>query len=280
MNVSQAKVAKILSSYHLRIDHSVKDAGDSDVAVKCDCGWVINDQHRSFIKCEWFEDAGYLCGFLKANVKPCHCPSCMQSDDWVHELSYLRDNIEDIILKLGIVSYKWNANNHTLTGYFICEGYDEEKPVFIQWKQSSETQDRVRAIVAMNNWDAARECQREPIKRRVVLSPSTNSLLSALMAIRGDMRTPVSYRAEDLDSEAVEALGAACASQFAREYAYRDLSSTSARALNKRDERRVRMNEIWWASMYEPDDVMRQLKKEQAKYQRDISRYRGEGFYE
>ena len=271
MNVSQAKVAKILSSYHLRIDHSVQDAGDAEVAVKCDSGWVINDQHRSFIKSAWFDDPGYLCGYFKANVKPCHCPSCMQSDDWVHELPYLRDQLEDVISKLGIVSHKWDPNNHTLSGYFVCEGYDEAKPVFIQWEQS--LQGSVRALVAMNNWDSVNECQREPIKRRLVMAPSTNSLLSALMGIRGDMHTPVPYRAEDLDSEACEALGAACASQFAREYVFRDLNSNSARALNRRDERRVRTNEIWWASMYEPDDVMRQLKAEQAKYQRDVLRF-------
>jgi hypothetical protein len=274
MNVSNAKITKILSKYHLKLDREGSGSDDT-VAVKCDRGWVISDDHRACIKCEWFDDPGYLAGYLMSNVKPCHCPACMRSDDWVHELSYLRTHIEDVCSKLGIVSYKWNERDHSVAGFFWSEVYEDDKPVFIQWKPANATHGFVQAVVAMNNWDNERGCQREPIKRRVVDAPSTNSLYVALMGIRGDMYTPIKYKAEQMDTEGVESLAAECAQAFARSYVYRNPADHSYRACNKRDEQRIRNNEIWWASMYEPDDVIRQLKAEQAEYIKEYSRICG-----
>lgn len=268
MNISTAKVAKILSSYHLRVDHDVP-ADDEKIAVKCDCGWVYNNMHSAFLKREWFDDASYLCGLFKAKVKPCHCPECMKSDDWVHELPYLREHITGICSKLGVANYKWNEKDHTVAGFFVSDVYEEEKPVFIKWSVAKSG--NVQAVVAMNNWDAHNGCQREPIKKRIVVFPSTNSIYTALMAIRGDMFTPITYKAEDMDSESCELLAAECARSFAHTYIYRNPQDHSYSACNRRDEKRVRNNEIWWASMYEPDDVIRRLKAEQTKYLQEYS---------
>lgn len=270
MKASNAKIVKILSSYHLRFDHDVV-ADDDNVAIKCDCGWVYNNMHSAYLKREWFDDPGYLSGLFMAKVKPCHCPECMKSNDWVHELSYLREHIVDICSKIGVVNYKWNEAKHTVAGYFVSKVYEESKPVFIQWKAASSTKGYVQAVVGMNNWDAKLGVEREPIKKRVVISPSTNSLYTCLMGIRGDMYTPISYKAEDMDSEGCERLAAECARSFAHCFIYRNPADHSYRANNRVDEQRIRNNKIWWASMYEPDDVMRSLKKGQEEYLREYS---------
>lgn len=269
MNISNTKITKILSSYHLRVDRSVPDS-DVTLAVKCDCGWVYGNSHKANLKREWFCDPGYLSGLLLSKVRPCHCPNCMRSDDWVHELSYLRSHIEAICEKCGIRDYTWDEGNHTIAGFFTSKIYEEDKPVYIKWMRATPYRGYVQALIAMNNWDAKNGCQREPIKRRIVASPSTNSLLSALMGIRGDMHTPISYSAEIMDTEGVEALGAECAEAFGREYIYRTPENRrSFAALNKRDEQAVRNNGVWWASMFEPDDVVRQMKTKQAEYLRE-----------
>ena len=273
MNASNSKIIKILSSYHLKLDRSVPDTEDF-VAVKCDGGWVYEDMHKALIRREWFDDPGYLAGVFMAKVKPCHCPACMHSDNWVHELSYLRYHIDEVCAKAGIVSYKWDSKAHTVAGFFVSEVYEEAKPVFIKWKTASSHSGFVQASIAMSNWDPARECLREPIKKRLVTSPSTNSLYVALMGIRGDMFTPITYKAEQMDTEGVESLAGDCATGFARTYIFRDPIRSDFRALNRRDENRVRNNEIWWASMYEPDDVVRQLKSEQARFAADRASYK------
>ena len=287
-NVSNAKLTKILSNYHLKIDRRTEPE-DEVVMLRCDRGWVFSNKHQGVINRECLNDLGYVIGLLDSNVRPCHCPECMSSDDWVHELSYLRPRIMEVCARLGIVYPRWDEKNHTVAGLFYSDVYEEEKPVFIQWKEAPSKLGFVVAYVAMNNWDAVNNCRREPIKKRVVYAPSTNSLYTALMAVRGDMHTPISYSFVHMDSEATEALAEECAANFANVFIHRVNyerpesmefyeKEHSVSLLNKRDERVIRNNEIWWASMFEPDDAIRRMKTQQAELQQGISgkRRRGE----
>lgn len=289
-NVSNAKITKILSNYHMRFDRQAPDNSDELAIVKCERGWVFGNCHRTAIKRECLNDCGYIIRLLIAEVKPCHCPECMSSDDWVHELPYLRSHIKEICAKVGVVNYEWNDRDHYVAGYFVSDVYAESKPVFIQWKNKDAAHGCVEALVAMNNWDEQANCEREPIKKRVVVSPSTNSLYSALMAIRGDMSTPIEYTAEQMNSEAAERLAGVCASDFANQYIHRlnferphtaefAMKEHSNAVMNKRDERVIRDNGIWWAQLYEPDDVIRYLRSEQMKRQQAMNMTAGHRSY-
>lgn len=266
MSYSKAQITKILSGYHMKFDRSAKSEDEAFTPVKCDRGWTLKNQHSGSIRSEWFADPAYVSGYLKANVKPCHCPSCMESDDWVHELPYLRENAEAIFRKLHIIVTDWIEYDHKVTGFFTSEIYGQDLPVVIRWYVSNIT-GGVMACISMSNYG------REPSKQRFIPNPSTNSLYAALMGIRGDFHTPIAYRAEDMDDEGCEALGGECARLFARSYIYRDPASNNFHAMNRRDEERVRDNKVWWAPMYEPDDVMRFLKKEQARYISGVRKY-------
>ena len=267
-NVSNAKITKILSNYHLRINRLFTDDSDS-VALKCDRGWVFDDRHDVLIKRDCLQDLGYIMGLLQSKVRPCHCPACMKSHDWVHELPYLRKHITEICSAIGVSDYEWNEDGCYVAGYFTSNVYCDRKPVFIRWTATDAKHGHVQALVAMNNWDEANECEREPIKKRIVQSPSINSLHMALLAVRGDMRTPIAYSAEDMDSEASINLAQTCASSFAATYIHRDANGGGA--LNRRDERVIRESGVWWAQLFEPDDAMRFLKSEQASHQVEVS---------